>query len=391
MTPRRFVFATAPVALVALTFAQAAPAVLVLRTPSADSVLTGLLTFAAEITPSAVAVREVAFFVDGRPACTARVRPFECPWDAGALSTERTVRVVAELADGERLVTTTRTKAADLSPMIFRAAANAVVVPVRVTDTRGHAVAGLTADRFQVLEDGVPQEVQTILQGDAPASVLLCLDASSSMTTVLPELKQAAAGFLDALRPRDSVALAVFNTDLYVLAKADATMSDRRASLDRIRPTGGTALFDSLIRAVALVRTLPSPRAVVVFTDGIDADSHASAETVRAAFQANDIVLYLVMQGAAPSRASSGGRLAQLAQETGGSAWFAPKISSLKEHFAGIVGDLANRYVLVYSPRRPLGDDQWRRIKVEVTGTTNHYSVRSREGYVASRRDWDGR
>ena len=176
-----------------------------------------------------------------------------------------------------------------------------------------------------------------------------------------------------------------------MLAGPDVTATERRASLERIKPTGGTALFDSLIRAVGLVRTMPSPRAVVVFTDGIDADSRASAETVRRAFQANDIVLYLVVQGTVPARDSSGGRLARLAEETGGSAWFDTRISSLGKQFAGIVGELSNRYVLVYSPRRPLGDDQWRSIKVEINGRPSDYAVRSREGYVASRRDGEGR
>jgi VWFA-related protein len=145
-----------------------------------------------------------------------------------------------------------------------------------------------------------------------------------------------------------------------------------------------------MIRAVALMRTLPSPRAVVVFTDGVDSASRASADTVRSAFQANDIVLYLVVQGDG-ARQSSGGPLARLAEETGGAAWFAPRMSSLGDQFAGIISDLVNRYVLVYSPQRPLGDDAWRRINVELTGRNGDYAVRAREGYVASRRDGDGR
>jgi VWFA-related protein len=392
MTIRQRVFLCffVPIAIAGTASAQT-PAELLLRAPTPNTVVTGSLTFAADVNPIAVPVREVAFFVDGQPACTVRVRPFECSWDAGSRSIERTIRVVADLSNGQRLVTTMRTKAADRSTPIFRASASAVAVPVRVTDSRNRVVAGLSADRFRLLEDGVPQQIEAILQSDAPASVLLCLDASSSMTSVLSELKRATVGFLDALRPQDTVAMAVFNTSFYVLARPDATAPARRASLERIRPTGGTALFDSLIRAVALIRAMPSPRAVVVFTDGMDSDSRASVETVRAAFQANDIVLYLVVQGEPPLRDSSGGRLARLAQETGGSAWFARRISTLSDQFAGIVGDLVNRYVLVYSPHRPLGDDAWRSITVEVTGATDGYAVRAREGYVASRRDGDVR
>ena len=379
MTTRWTVLPLLLTSLAVVASAQA-PREVLLRAPAPGTVISGPLTFAAEVNPPALPVREVVFIVDGRPACTARVRPFECRWDAGSESTERSIRVVAELVDGEKLVATRRTKAADLSPTIFRTSTSAVVVQVRVTDNRGRVMTGLTADRFRLLEDGVPQQIDALLQSDAPASVLLCLDASSSMMSVLPELKRAAAGFLDALRPHDKVLLGVFNTNFYELAGPDVTAAERRASLERIKPTGGTALFDSLIRAVGLVRTMPPPRAVVVFTDGIDADSRASAETVRGAFQANDIVLYLVGQGPVPTRDSSGGRLARLAEETGGSAWFDTRISSLGKQFAGIVGELSNRYVLVYSPRRPLGDDQWRSIKVEINDRSSGYAVRSREG-----------
>lgn len=65
-------------------------------------------------------------------------------------------------------------------------------------------------------------------------------------------------------------------------------------------------------------------------------------------------------------------------------------MSSLGAQFVKILTDLVNRYVLVYSPQKPFGDDTWRAITVEVTGATTGYAVRSREGCVASRRDGDG-
>jgi VWFA-related protein len=380
--------AVVTLAIVAVN-AQTPPPVLVLQSPVSDTVLKGPVTFAAEVNPPEVSVREVVVFVNGQRACSVRVRPFECSWDAGA-PVERSIRVVAELSNGQRLVTTARTRAAEQSTTIFRGTTNAVVVQARVTDGRGRVIPGLTAESFRLLEDGVPQTIDTVLQGDAPASILLCLDASSSMTPVLSELKRAAAGFLNRLRPQDTVGLAVFNTGFYVLARPGTSAPERTASLERIRPIGGTALFDSMVKAVALMRTMPSPRAVVVFTDGVDSASRASADTVRAAFQANDIVLYLVVQGDG-MRQPSGGPLGRLAEETGGAAWFAPRMSSLGDQFAGIISDLVNRYVLVYSPQRPLGDDAWRRITVELTGRSGDYAVRAREGYVASRRDGDGR
>ena len=50
--------------------------------------------------------------------------------------------------------------AQDQAPQVFRSAANLVEVDVMVHDSEGRFVAGLTAEDFEVYEDGQPQEVQ---------------------------------------------------------------------------------------------------------------------------------------------------------------------------------------------------------------------------------------
>ena len=50
--------------------------------------------------------------------------------------------------------------AQDQAPQVFRSAANLVEVDVMVHDSEGRFVAGLTADDFEVFEDGRPQDVQ---------------------------------------------------------------------------------------------------------------------------------------------------------------------------------------------------------------------------------------
>ena len=44
---------------------------------------------------------------------------------------------------------------------VFEAEANLMEIEVRVTDGRGQAVAGLSKEDFQLLEDGKPQEIAT--------------------------------------------------------------------------------------------------------------------------------------------------------------------------------------------------------------------------------------
>src|ERR1700722_7292571 len=41
----------------------------------------------------------------------------------------------------------------------FRLTVNQVIVPVVVTDAKGHRVTGLKANDFEILEDGAPQKI----------------------------------------------------------------------------------------------------------------------------------------------------------------------------------------------------------------------------------------
>lgn len=359
--------------------AQAPDPAVVIEEPGPGVVLSGPSQLAATITPESD-VRQVTFFVDGQPACRVQSPPFRCEWAAGQGSTARTVRVVADLTSGQRLVATRRTPAPGLS---FGSTVDAVLVPTRVLDGNGGFVQGLTADRFRLYEDGELQEVISVLAEDAPASVMLALDMSASMGPKMADLRRAAGRFLDSVRDYDAVTLAAFNQNLFVLTRPDADDATRREALDRMTPWGGTALFDSVIRAADVLRSQPSPRVIVAFTDGEDVDSIGSVQTVRAALQRSDVVLYLVVGGTQPSRGSSTDELARVADETGGAAWFTERMESLGDRFTAIVGDLTSGYVLLYVPRRPLGDGAWRSLRVEISGPSRARAVRSRQGYLA--------
>jgi Ca-activated chloride channel homolog len=224
--------------------------------------------------------------------------------------------------------------------------------------------------------------VTSLASEDAAVDVVLALDTSGSMAGAVNQLKQAAGDFLRALRPQDAVTVASFNQGLSVVSPRGATLASRLAAVDGLSAFGTTAFYDALIRSVELVKTGTAHRAVVAFTDGDDVASRSSVESVRTALQTNDVVLYVIAQGKAADDKHLRDQLQSLAAETGGAAFFAARMSDLRDHFAQIVADLANQYVLVYMPLRPFGDGGWRRITVQVD---RRYKVRAREGYVAIR------
>lgn len=361
--------------------AQGPERALVILSPGPRAVLSGPSTFEADTRPADTQVRRVTFFVDGQPACRAHERPFRCDWDAGSRAEPRTVRVVADLDGGGRLVTTRRTSPRGLT---FTASADAILVPVRVMDARGAFVQGLDASRFRIYEDGRPQRLLSMSSEGVPASIILALDMSASMRPKLSDLQRAASRFLDAVRPGDSVSLAGFNESFFVLTPSGADTATHIEALGQLRPWGDTALYDSLIRAGAQLRSSPAPRAIVAFTDGDDVASRASVQTVRQALQASDAVLYLVVGSAKPADGSPLAQLAHIAEETGGGAWFSPRMETLGGHFTDIVRDLSSGYLLSYLPSRPLGDGAWRELRVELDGLG--HQVRARQGYLAVER-----
>jgi hypothetical protein len=113
--------------------------------PTADAYLSGTTMLRAGLTPLTAASR-VLFYVDGRQVCQAVAAPFECSWEAGGSVVAHQIRVVAELAEGGRVVRTVRTKALGYTEKVD---VDVVQVIVTVTDQNGHFVTGLPRSAFR--------------------------------------------------------------------------------------------------------------------------------------------------------------------------------------------------------------------------------------------------
>ena len=77
-----------------------------------------------------------------------------------------------------------------------------VVLANAVVTDGGRFVKGLTRDDFKVFDDGKERPVTSFQSDEAPLELVLALDVSASMSTALADVKEAAQGFLRALRPR---------------------------------------------------------------------------------------------------------------------------------------------------------------------------------------------
>ncbi len=279
----------------------------------------------------------------------------------------------------------------------FRSGVDAVRVDVLVTD--GNVpVAGLTAEDFQLSDNGVPQQIDAVAIEDLPISMLLALDTSYSVRgSALEDLKRAATAALAPLDARDRVALITFSEALSVRANwtGDRTLVAR--AIEGTTAGGGTALWDAAYGAMTLRDEQPDRRSLVLlFSDGDDTASWLPQSVVLDRARRTDAVLYGISVGAAPAPSTallfrSGieltkgdaaplrALLPELADITGGQSFRAANTGRLADAFTRIVKEFRTRYLLTYSPR-DVPASGWHTLDVKLKQRRGQ--VRARRGYL---------
>jgi Ca-activated chloride channel family protein len=364
------------VGLASMTAAAGQAPTLSITSPAADAIVSGATLLEIAIDPQ-VAVQKVTFSVNGLLVCTVERAPFSCMWNPGEVIRGHHVRVVATLADGGRLVGNLRTK--DLG-YAEKVRTEAVLVPLIVSD-RGQFVRGLRRQDFELLEDGVPQPIATLVSENAALELVLAIDISGSMESALVDVKPAVKQLLSKLRPGDAATLLGFNDTTFVAAERETDPRTREAAVELLTSWGGTALYDATVKTLDLVSRETGRKGIVIFSDGDDRNSLTRRETAMAHVQASDAMLYTVGFGGGATVPQLRRSLEDYARSTGGRPFFPRHVTELEEIFNTIVSELANQYVLSYSSTNPRQDGTWRDIKVRVR--KGKYDIRARRGYRA--------
>lgn len=248
----------------------------------------------------------------------------------------------------------------------------------------GRTPLSLTREDLEVEEDGVPQRVDTFHESVLPVTIMLALDSSGSMKRSAEVAQAAAREFVLALRPEDEIGMITF-ADAPTYIHSPTTRRDwTLAALGKYVADGGTALYDALHDSLAQVGVAKGRRVVVVVTDGRDENAasngpgsrHVWSEVIEKLLQTEAIV-YPVAIGARVERA----RLQELADRSGGSAFFPSDASDLAVEYQKILDELRRRYAVGYESSSRARNGRWRAVEIRVkhSGAT----VRSRGGYFA--------
>jgi Ca-activated chloride channel family protein len=245
----------------------------------------------------------------------------------------------------------------------------------------------ITRDDLLVFEDGVEQKIETFQEATAPVSMVLVLDSSGSMRRVEQQVVEAAASFVGALRPEDSLGMLTFADRVDVAHAITTNRQNTLETLGHYKAEGGTALYDALCDSLLMLKGLKGRRAVVILTDGRDEDnpgtgpgSIRSWEDVLRLLQDQDVTMFPVGLG---TRIDPD-RLGLLATFSGGQAYFPQDISELSAQLDRVVENLRHRYVVGYTSTNPTRDGKWR--TVEIRPRAAGVRVNGRKGYFAPAR-----
>jgi len=274
----------------------------------------------------------------------------------------------------------------------FRAETELVSLGVSVPDGKGGFVDDLTAEDFEVLEDGHPQRVQYFARGfedgEGPdLHIGLLFDTSGSMDDDIALARTSAIRFLDTLRQARDITLVDFDTEVRV---SEFEQHDFPRLVERIRsrrPRGYTAMYDALGVYLERASHGRGRTILVVFSDGGDTSSALRFDEAITAVRVSDVTIYTIGFLQRRSRSSfldERVRLTEIAEQSGGDAFFPVSLTQVEEAYATILAQLRAQYTLGYHPTNDAADGTWRRVDLRVLREgVEQKRIQAREGYFA--------
>jgi VWFA-related protein len=281
----------------------------------------------------------------------------------------------------------------DVSAPTIRLGVNEVNLIFTVTDRHGHYIPNLRQSDFALLDDQkAPSKVTSFHQQiNLPLRVGVVIDASTSIRSRFQFEQQSATEFLLQILKAKSDRAFVMGFDSTPAIQQDWTnnIDALEAGVNRLRPGGGTALFDAVYTAcrdklLDVSRGQePVRKAIVLISDGDDNQSRVYQEEAIKECQRAETIIYAISTNWTPSRGKGDDVLAKMSEETGGQVFFPPSIEEMTNSFQSIEEELRSQYALTYTPADFKYNGAFRPIYLFCND--RRYQARAKKGYFAPR------
>jgi Ca-activated chloride channel homolog len=274
-----------------------------------------------------------------------------------------------------------------LLAQVYRQGVDLVVVTATVTDKDGRPVLGLRREDFSVFEDGVEQPISQFTGERVPISLGILVDVSDSMFGErIADARKAIDRFvLDLLAPEDEAFLMVFNHAPELVQGWTLPPRELAGRLDKVKPFGGTALYDAVVRVGPMLNKRKHQRCgLVIVSDGEDTASDVRLQEALAALSRTDAFVYGIAidapTGPAINRHFSPDALREITGQNGGYTAVVHASPDLVEATERIANELNHQYTLGFAASHG-ADGRYHLLRVRAHDTS--LWARSRRGYYA--------
>jgi Ca-activated chloride channel family protein len=297
------------------------------------------------------------------------------------------------------------------SDQTIRRVVNLVDVLFTVLNRRNKLVPELEKGDFKIWDDKYPQEIRYFSkQTDLPLRIGMLLDTSNSIRDRIKFEQDASINFLFSVlrHNKDEAFVMTFDDEPQIIQSFTGDAGALRDQITKTRAGGGTAIYDAIYEAC--VKELSHPprppgdqpdvvrRVMILISDGEDnLSNHTRADAIEMA-QRTSVVIYTISTstqwvslaqtdpnktGERKYHLTDGDKILQeLAEETGGRAFFPYHVDDLDQSFQDIGDELRNQYSIAYLPTNYILDGRYHKIRIEVPDHKG-YQVRARRGYFA--------
>src|SRR5579872_859368 len=178
---------------------------------------------------------------------------------------------------------------------------NEVIVPITVTDDKGRFVSNLTKSDFRIFDENKEQKIDFFSHEQSqPVVIGFLIDTSNGMKIHWDKYKEASTELMLNLLPGDkkfSGYLITYGNEPQLVADTSSDSEKMVDKMRKIKPAGGSALFDAIYTACTNRKTVNGEpfeprRVIIVIGDGHDTASKKSLKEVIEIAQRNLVTIY---------------------------------------------------------------------------------------------------
>ncbi len=262
-----------------------------------------------------------------------------------------------------------------ISDQTYRVSVDLVNVFCSVWDKSTNSfLTNLTRDDFTVYEDNQKQDIKNFnRETNLPLTLALLVDTSQSVAPKLKFEQDAATAFFQSvLRDRDRAMLVEFDSGVTLIQDFTNDPNKMAKQIRTLRAAGGTALYDAIYLSCdeKLIREI-GRKAMVILSDGEDQSSKMTFDqALEMALKAEATIFSISINrggffGVGDTK--NGDRvLKQMADETGGRAFFPFKVEELDDAFRQINQELRSQYNIGYLSTNTKRDGTYRKVDIKI-------------------------